>query len=55
MGIAVGIVMGLLALGSLVGPKDNKPREGEACGPEHHWVYVYTNVTLPDLSCEKDR
>jgi len=56
MGIAVGIVVGLLALGSMFGPaRDNTPRAGAACGPNHHWVYVRINVTDPDLSCEEDR
>jgi hypothetical protein len=56
MGIAVGIVVGLLALGSMFGPaKDNSPREGDACGPHHHWVQLGPDVASPDLSCEEDR
>ena len=29
-------------------------REGQRCGPAHHWVYVGP-MEDPDLSCELDR
>jgi hypothetical protein len=31
-----------------------EPRQGEQCGPVHHWAYVRSGVQDPDLSCEAD-
>ena len=49
--IAFPIIVGWIVLGALFGP-DDKPHEGDRCGPHHHWVYIPTNATGPDLSCE---
>ncbi len=34
--------------------RQHRAREGEQCGPEHHWVYVGNPIDR-DLSCERDR
>jgi hypothetical protein len=36
------------------GVDDVSPREGQTCGPAHHWVYVRSSVVDLDLSCEAD-
>ena len=55
--LLIGLVL-LQAIGTfkdwVTGVPDRKVHEGQVCGPEHHWVYVRTNVTDPDLSCEHD-
>lgn len=57
LGIAL---LAWFALGSWVAwllgvPTPYRPKEGDECGPGHHWVYVQTSATDPDLSCENDR
>jgi hypothetical protein len=51
-------VVGGIALGSLVtwvvGIPDDKPRVGAPCGPGHSWTYIQTNVSGPEVSCERD-
>jgi hypothetical protein len=48
----------ITVVGNLVnwirGVDDGKPREGQLCGPAHHWVYVRSSVEDIDLSCEAD-
>ena len=47
-----------LAVGSFVawilGVPDNKPRVGEPCGPGYVWTYAQTNVSGPEISCERE-
>jgi hypothetical protein len=38
----------------LFSPSDNHPREGDRCGPNHHYVYVYADIYGNELSCEDD-
>lgn len=45
----VAIIYNLLGLGTPA------IRDGAECGPNHHWVYLITNVAGGDLSCEMDR
>jgi len=60
IGYAVGLIFIVwVVLGSLVAwllgvPSLYKPKEGDQCGPHHHWVYVGFGDN-PDLSCEADR
>jgi hypothetical protein len=47
-----------ISLGSFVawifGVPDIRPREGESCAPGYVWTYVGSNVTDPELSCERE-
>jgi hypothetical protein len=36
------------------GVDDGRPKEGQPCGPAHHWIYQRSNVIDLDLSCEPD-
>ena len=29
-------------------------REGDRCGPAHHWIYVTADISGSELSCESD-
>jgi hypothetical protein len=49
----VWIVLGSL-FSWLFGERKYRPREGDECGPGHHWVYVGIGDNT-DLSCEQDR
>lgn len=46
--LAIVLIYNLLGLGA------PDIREGEECGPHHHWVHIRSNVTDADLTCEQD-
>jgi len=50
----VWVVVGSF-VGWLLGISPHRVSEGDPCGPAHHWTYLRTDVTDPDLSCEPDR
>ena len=55
MALLAWLVLGPVVAWLLGAPTPYRPREGDECGPGHHWVYVRTRVVDPDLPCEKDR
>lgn len=45
----------LVVAGNLFGYDDrSRIREGDECGPEHHWGYIRSGYDM-ELSCERDR
>jgi hypothetical protein len=58
IGFAIfALLLVLQAIGSFIDWMSGKyqgPREGDQCGPQHHWTYLRSGYDL-ELSCEKDR
>ena len=53
--ITIGLCIVVVWIGMLMfGPGDGSPRQGDRCGPHHHWVYVTADIYGSDLSCEDD-
>lgn len=54
--VAFWVLVGWFAIGLVLQAfwGDSKPREGEACGEGHRWVYVGIGENR-DLSCEPER